>query len=276
MQNRLMRHIVVIFTLIAPLITPATAADRDKIIAFMEVTGFDVSLESLRLSAQNAPALIGVETGDFGISWTRLADKVFEPEALKQDAISILEGALDDDVLAHAAAFYASDLGQRLVIAENESHMADHDEKSAQGQELAAALMERNSPQPDYFIDMAESIDSLDHGIKAYQEVQIRFLMAAAASGLIEQRFSEDGLREAMRNDIPRIQQVVMANMIASNAYTYRDFSDDDMRAYRDALATPEMREVYALMNSIHYTLMADRFEILAAEMVKLHPSQAL
>ena len=37
-----------------------------------------------------------------------------------------------------------------------------------------------------------------------------------------------------------------------------------------------EMKEVYELMNAIHFAIMADRYERLAVEMVKLHPLQEL
>ena len=39
---------------------PLYGADRDKIKAFMKVTGFDVSLESMRVSAGDAPAMLGL------------------------------------------------------------------------------------------------------------------------------------------------------------------------------------------------------------------------
>ena len=104
---------------------PLCAAERTQIVEFMQVTGFDVSLESLRVSARDAPTMLGLDADDFGLSWTRLADRLFEPEALKRDALEILQQALQDDVLEHAAAFYGSELGQRLVVAENESHFLD-------------------------------------------------------------------------------------------------------------------------------------------------------
>ena len=81
------------------------AADRTKAIAFMEVTGFDVSLRSMRVSAADAPAMLGLDAEDFGLSWSRLADEIFEPTQIEQDALAILERALRDDVLMHVSAF---------------------------------------------------------------------------------------------------------------------------------------------------------------------------
>lgn len=254
----------------------AVAADRDKVVAFMQVTGFDASIASLRTNAKNAPAMLGLDADDFGVSWTNLADEIFEPEALKSEAVDILERTLDDDALAHAAAFYASDLGQRLVAVENESHFAEDDAKKAVGQAAAAELMARNSPQIGYFKDMADAIGSIDNSIAMFREVQVRLLMSAMASGLIENQLSEEDLRGILAVQDDEVRVEIMENIIVNNAFTYRGFSDDEMRQYRDALRTPQMGEVYALMDAVHYTLMADRYEKIAARMIELHPSQAL
>ena len=255
---------------------PAHTADREEIIDFMEVTGFDVSLESLRASARDAPSMLGLDAEDFGLSWTRLADRLFEPKALKLDAIEILQQALQDNVLKHAADFYASDLGRRLVVAENESHFVDSASKRKEGELLAAGLIARSSPQPQYFLDMAESIGSVGASIKSYREVQVRFMIAAMDAGLIEQRFDEKGLRALLAQQDDEARAVISDNLITSNAYTYRDFTDVEVEAYRDALAEDKMMQVYSLMNAIHYTIMADRYEKMASEMVKLTPSQEL
>ena len=108
--------LVLLMGLLAP---PAKAADRDQLEAFLEVTGFDVALESIRLSADSAPAMLGIEADDFGSEWQRLVREVFATELMHDMAVDILAETLSDELLAHGAEFYASDLGQRLVVAEN-------------------------------------------------------------------------------------------------------------------------------------------------------------
>jgi hypothetical protein len=252
------------------------AADRTKAIAFMEVTGFDVSLRSMRVSAADAPAMLGLDAEDFGLSWSRLADEIFEPTQIEQDALAILERALRDDVLMHVSAFYASNLGQRLVDAENESHFTGDLKKRELGHELAVSLENRGSPQPQYFRDMANDIGSIESSIRSYREVQVRFLMAAMSAGLMQRQLDEADLREILSLQDTEIKSAMMENIIVSNAYTYRKFSDLEVEQYRDALGTKEMREVYALMNAIHFTLMAERYEQMALKMADLHPSQSL
>ena len=271
-----MRKILVAISLLFLMVMPAKAADRTKIAQFMAVTGFDVALESMRLSARDAPTMLGLDADDFGLSWSRLADRIFEPEALKNDALEILDNALTDDVLAHATQFYGSKLGQRLVTAENESHGLEFEDREAEGARLAQALSARGSPQPQYFLDMAESIGYVGATIKAYREVQVRFLMAASLAGLIDQRFDEVDLRAMLAQQDDEVRRAMVENLIVANAFTYRDFTDSEIEIYRDALAMPQMMEVYELMNAIHFTIMADRFERMALEMVNLTPTQEL
>lgn len=271
-----MRKILVAISLLFLMVMPVKAADRTKIAQFMAVTGFDVALESMRLSARDAPNMLGLDEDDFGLSWSRLADRIFEPEALKNDALEILDNALTDDVLAHATQFYGSKLGQRLVTAENESHGLEFEDREAEGARLAQALSARGSPQPQYFLDMAESIGYVGATIKAYREVQVRFLMAASLAGLIDQRFDEVDLRAMLAQQDDEVRRAMAENLIFANAFTYRDFTDSEIEIYRDALAMPQMMEVYELMNAIHFTIMADRFERMALEMVNLTPTQEL
>ena len=271
-----MRKILLAMSLLFCTVMPVKSADRAQIAQFMAVTGFDVALESMRLSARDAPTMLGFDADDFGLSWSRLADRMFEPEALKSDALEILDKALTEDVLAHATGFYGSDLGQKLVTAENESHGLEFEDREVEGARLAQALAARGSPQPQYFLDMAESIGYVGATIKAYREVQVRFLMAASLAGLIDRRFDEVDLRAMLAQQDDEVRQAMSDNLIVANAFTYRDFTDREMEIYRDALAMPQMMEVYELMNAIHFTIMADRFERMAVEMVKLTPTQEL
>ena len=264
------------FLLIISAVVPSSAADRNAIETFMKVTGFDVSLESMRVSASDAPAMLGLDAADFGLSWKRIADELFEPESLKNDAVGILQQVLSENVLVHASEFYASELGIRLVKAENLSHFEDSDQKKIDGELILAELVDRSSPQPQYFREMADSIGALESGIRSFREVQVRFIMAAMGAGLIDRQIDEADLRSMLAQQDAEIKTNMLQSLIIANSYTYRNFTDLEIAQYRNALATDEMKEVYELMNAIHFALMADRYEQMALKMVKLHPLQEL
>ncbi|WP_298848317.1 DUF2059 domain-containing protein [uncultured Ruegeria sp.] len=278
-MTQLARHFA--FWFLAPFIAlvliplELSAANRDRIEAFLTTTGFNVALESIALSSRSAPQMLGMDPDGFGSDWTRLADEVFEIEAMHETAVSILEQTLSDEALTHAVDFYASDLGQRLVEAENASHMHEDDEaKQLEGQKIVSDLIKDGSQRVESFKRMNNAIDSTGTALRALQEIQLRFLLAASASGVIELQLDADELRALMKRNEAGMRQSLHLSSLAGAAYTYQDFSDADVDTYVEALEQPLMQEVYELLNAIQYEIMAMRFEVLAARMAELHPVQ--
>ncbi len=280
-RPRLARFVAPVFlvSLLVLFVTAAAAraADRDRLEAFLQVTGFDVSLESIKLSAGAAPEMLGVDPGVFGSEWTRVSGEVFDVPLMHDMALDILEQTLSDDLLAHAAEFYASDLGQRLVEVENASHMhEDDDAKREAGRALVGDWVQDANPRLEIIKRMNAAIDSTGTGARAFQEIQFRFLLAASAAGILELNVDPEDLRAMLAADEDRLRLALQESGLAGAAYTYNSLSDEDLTTYAEALEHPKMQEVYVLMNAVQFEIMANRFEVLAAEMAKLQPGQEL
>lgn len=265
------------FVVLVALALPLRAAERGALERFLEVTGFDVALDSIRLSADSAPEMLGLQTEDFGSEWSRLVQDVFDTDLMHDMATDILAETLSDDQLEHAADFYASDLGKRLVEVENKAHMTEDDGlKAESGAAIIAGLAGIESPRLETLRRLNVSSDVEEISVRAIQEVQIRFLLAAAGAGVIELQMEEPDLREAMRAQADELGAQIAENALANGAYTYQSFSDDDLEAYAEALEHPKMQQVYTLMNAVQYEIMANRFEAVAARLAAMQPSQDL
>lgn len=250
------------------------AAERERLEAFLEVTGFGVALDSIALSASGAPAMLGLSASDFGQSWTDIADEVFDTARMREMGLGILEQAMDDEMLGHAAEFYASDLGQRLVAVENASHLQeDDDAKRAEGEALLAQM---EPDRVEVLSEMNAAVDSAGTGVRAVQEIQVRFLLAASYAGVLESEIDEGMLRAVLAEGEEELRESLRASALANAAYTYQDLTTADLRAYVEALQQPTMARVYELMNAVQYEIMANRFEVLAARMRGLTPAQEL
>lgn len=270
---RLVLPLLALLLVIAPGIT--RGADRARIEAFLNVTGFDVALDSIAFSAASAPEMLGMAPDAFGADWERVTGEVFDTGVMRGIALDILEQTLEDGDLNHAVDFYASDLGQRLVEAENASHMMEDDSaKIAEGESIVADLVESGSDRVELFKRMNKAIDSTNSSLRAIQEIQFRFLMAASVAGIIDLRMDADELRGMLKQQEGQMRIALQRSALSGAAYTYRDFSDEDLLAYAEALETPEMARVYELLNAVQYEIMANRFEVLAGEMAHLHPGQ--
>ena len=256
---------------------PLRAADRDRLEAFLEVTGFGVALDSLALTAADAPQMLGMEASDFGSDWERVAGEVFDTDEMRDTALNILSQTLSDEDLAHAAGFYASELGQRLVEVENASHMVEDDAaKRDAGEERVADLMRAGDERLQVLKEMNAAIDSSGIAVRAVQEVQVRFLMAASHAGVLDNALDEQALRALLREGEDELRIELQAGALAGAAYTYAYISTEDLKAYREALEHPQMQRVYELLNAVQFEIMAGRYERLALRMADLHPGQDL
>jgi len=280
-MRRLARLPIALFficaTLLAGVSTGARAADREDVARFLTVTGFDVALESIRLSADSAPQMLGIDADAFGSEWQRLVREVFDTDVMLKMGTDILAQTLDEEALTHAADFYASDLGTRLVEAENAAHMSEDDAVEDEGgQAIIEGLRSISSPRIALLERLNNASDVEDNSIRALQEVQIRFLLAAAQAGVIELQLEEPDLRELMLSQEDEMRASIRENALVNSAYTYQAFSDDEIEAYAEALEHPLMQKVYALMNAVQYEIMANRYEAVALRLSGMQPSQDL
>lgn len=254
----------------------AHAADRGKLQAFLQVTGYDVVIESLQKGAMAGPGMVGEAPDTFGKQYARLAEQVFVPAEMTRRALDILEAVMPEDLVDAGADFYASDLGQRLVAVENASHMADDAMKYTEGRKLLQAMVDAGSPRLEMLKAMDRAIGSAETSRKAVVEIQVRFLLAAMAAGASPIDMTETELRAAlMREAVARAPQSEMLGLMA-NAWTYRDISDADLAAYVAALQTSEMRRVYEVLNATQFQVMIERYQALGERLGELQPQQDL
>jgi hypothetical protein len=269
--------LVAVMALLAAALPARAAVERAKAEAFLHVTGFDVALDSIALSAKDAPMMLGMKAEEFGLQWTQAAKEVFDPKRMREMALDILEPALDEELLSHATDFYASALGQRLVAAENASHMVEDDAaRRQQGEELLSAMQADNPARVTLLKEMNEAVDSEGLGARAAVELQLRFLMAASDAGVIDLKLNEPALRAMLSKDADELKERLETSALQSSAYTYRDFSDAELKKYDAALRDPRMQKVYQLMNAIQWEVMANRFEAIAVRMAGMDRGEEL
>ena len=273
--NRLAPFFTVLFTLVWT-VSGAQAAEDGKIREFLKVTGFDVAIASIQLGAMAGPALTGEDPEVFGKQWTRLAEEIFDPDEMIDDAVEMLAAVMPDPLLDHGVDFYGSDLGQRVVAVENESHMADDEKKYAEGETLAGKLIDEGSIRVDLFRAMSDAIGSTETAIRSIVEIQVRYLMAAVAAGASDFDISEEDLRLMLMEQAGQMREGIEVNTLISNAYAYRDLTDSELIDYLSALQDPQMGQVYEILNAVQYQIMADRYEALASRLADLSPEQEL
>jgi hypothetical protein len=254
----------------------AQAADRAALRQFLEVTGFDVAIIAMQQGAMSGPGVAGDAPGEFGTQYIALAERVFDPDLMLARAVEIMEAGMPDALVAHGVAFYGSELGKRLVTAENESQVTPDDERYAIGETLLETMVEDNPDRVEDYRLMMDAIGGVESSVRAVVEIQVRYLLSAIAAGSVDIDYSESELRTLVEQQTPEIRRNIAVYSMLGAAYAYRDISDDDVHAYREALEAPEMRQVYELLNAIQFEVMAERYEALATELAGLTPEQEI
>ncbi len=257
-------------------LAPAQATERAKLRAFLEVTGFDKAIEGLQDGAIAGPGLAGDAPDAFGSEWVRLAREIFDKPEMIEQTLDMMEAVMPEALIDHGAAFYATDLGQRLVAAENASIATPDDEKYALAEELVSDMIQSDPERIELFREMSDAIGGVEQSVRSAIEIQVRYLMAAIAAGSSDIDMSEADLRGLLESQADEIRQNVQIYSILGSAYTYRDFSNEELRLYVEALKHPQMRQVYEVLNAIQFEVMAARYERLAAALAGLAPQTEL
>lgn len=268
---------VLAFTLLAAsTLAAAAATDRGRLQAFMEVTGYDVVIDSLQLGAMAGPGLVGDAPATFGGQYRRLAQEVFDPKVMRARALDILSAVMPETLVDAGADFYASDLGQKMVTAENAAHVTDDGIVAETGSALVDAMRKDDPARIDILNDLRDAVGSEEVAQRGAVEIQVRFILAARAAGVLPDGPGETELR-AILLDAAKEQSAENATYaLISNAYTYREISDEDLRAYVEALKSPEMSQVYEILDAVQYQVMIERYEALGARLGDLAPQQDL
>lgn len=271
-QRVILGGLAAIVTVVMALAAPA--AERAELRAFLEVTGFDVAITSMQQGAMAGPGLAGDAPDAFGEQWVRLAEEVFDPDRMIDRTLDMMAAVMPDGLVEHGMEFYASDLGMRLVAAENESHVTPDEDRFAIGEDLVAAMLADNPDRAEDLRAMTNAIGGVDASVRAVIEIQLRYLLAASAAQAGEATYSEAELRAILAEMAPQIRENIEVYSLIGSAYTYRDFSDEEVAAYLAALEHPMMQQVYEVLNAVQHEVMAERYEALAARLDELSPQQ--
>lgn len=249
----------------------ATPLEREKVKIFLDVTGFDVAIETIVHSADLAPQMIGVEPDEYGSEWNDIVDVVFDKTQMRNMAVELLRDKLDPAALEYAQAFYESEIGQRLVRAENASHdIRDGVVTREAGTRIVAQMVSNGDSKLETFLRMARAINVDDFAVLSANALQLHFVLSAQDAGLIATNVDESMIRSALKEREPQLRRSIQQGTLANQAYTYQGFSKEDLLIYADALEHPHMQQVYRLLNSVQYEIQASRFELLAYRLAEL------
>lgn len=256
----------------------AFAASEEKVNEFLSVTGFDVAIDTLPSSAKGGPAILGLETRDFGPGFELAASRAFDLSTLRGEAIQKISEGLSEEEIEHAIDFYDSPLGRRLVKAENISHF-DEDSAARQirGRIILAGMdADAQEERMNVLNVLAQASVTMEESLRSQTGAQFRFLVAADYEGLHSLSLPEDMMYGLLLSSMLDMKDEILMDAVVSSAVTYESFSNEELVSYTKALQKEDMQSVYEVMDDVYFDLLGDSFVRLAEEMAKLGVSQEL
>ena len=96
------------------------------------------------------------------------------------------------------------------------------------------------------------------------------------ASGQLPGLTSEEDILEALAMQEPKIRSVVEQNVISSLAYTYRELTDAELRAYAEFLQTEPARAIYSVMDRAIEEVVRRDSRALGRDLIELSTQERL
>jgi hypothetical protein len=146
----------------------------------------------------------------------------------------------------------------------------------AEGGRLVEEMTANDPERLKLMSELATAVGATDVSIRALVEMQVRFTMAAAAAGSLDLGMGEDELRARSTEAMDGLRGQLQEMGVVGNAYTYRALSNEDIAEYVATLKTPEMQQIYEVLNAVQYEIMIEKYEELGSRMGELKPETDL
>lgn len=215
--------------------------------AVLELLRLDEILEVMRAEGLEH----GEEIGDIllgphdRVAWTRLVERIYAPDRMRAAMVAGVERGLPADgaTLAAAEAFFASDLGRRVVELEVTARQAmlddaveevareAWDEMDAEGGPRVAALRR--------FVEVGNLVEQ---NVAGGMNSTFAFYMGLRDSGAGFPGMDEADLLDDVRGQEPSIREEIDGWLHAYLAMAFGPLSDAELEAYTAFFASPEGR----------------------------------
>lgn len=177
--------------------------------------------------------------GKGGAGWQVQVAAIYDPDRLAENLRVALDDALDDEQTEAGIAFFASELGQRVLDLENQARirMGQQDVEDA-ARARAAELEGSGDARLAMINEMIETSDLVDRNVTSAMNSNFHFLRGLSESG--EMSMTEE---EMLANVLSERDDIIEDTISWTTGFlllAYSPLSDDELRRYIDFTAIPE------------------------------------
>ncbi|PWJ19368.1 DUF2059 domain-containing protein [Jannaschia seohaensis] len=171
--------------------------------------------------------------GKGGEGWRREVARIQAPERLTPFIHESLAEILRPGDLKKAHAFYASDLGQRIVGREVYARRQMLDGSvEAEAKQASATLLAADAPRALLIDQLIDSLDLVATNVSGGMNANFAFYRGLADGGALAERLAETDMLAMVREQEPEIRTATLSWLRAYLMMAYTPLSDEELARY--------------------------------------------
>lgn len=242
------------FLLLLPL--QAAAVEAAKMRQLLALMGFDVAVAATAPGLKSAKQGIAGRTPAFDDIWDRTVDQLFAPEILFNAQAEAVAPIMDETEWQTLMAYFTEGLGARVTEMENAAQRpAGQAEKDALGDRLVDRLKTENPERIAQIEELLTALSAEEQTLAHAMNMSYAMILGLASTGQIP-ALGEKLILEMLQAQAPAMRANIRASAFRSNAYIYRDLSNEEMAEYIAFLSADPARKLYAALHTQSAILM--------------------
>jgi hypothetical protein len=189
--------------------------------------------------------------GQGGPRWSAMVATIYDAPKLRQEFEAGLQDALRDDpaTVAAAQAFFASDLGQRVLGLEIEARSALLDEAAEEAARVEAERMQVDrDPRFGLIRDMAEAGDLIEMNVAGALTANLAFFQGMSDVGIPGMVMDEEQMMTDVWGQEDSIRDETAKWLYPYLALAYKPLTDEELKTYIDFMGSAEGKRMNAAL----------------------------
>ncbi len=183
--------------------------------------------------------------------WSAIIDGIYDRDAMIAVFTTRFAAELadDPDTVAAATAFFASDLGQRIVTLEIEARRAMLDDAVTEAAKvLAQDMFAEEDPRIALLQDFAEAADLIELNVTGGLNGNYAFMRGMADAGGPAAQMTDDEMLSDVWGGERRVRAQTTEWLYSYFALAYQPLNDDELLEYADFWRTPAGKKTNAAL----------------------------
>jgi hypothetical protein len=237
----------------APAPTTETAPAGDNVMALTEAIKLDELLGVLRDEglAYGKEYEAEMFPSGGGPGWAAAVDRIYDREVLRAGFVAALQAELgsEPELLAEIVAFYATDLGQRVVTLEIEARRAFLDDAAEDAARVAADKRRTGrDPRAGQIERFIAAGDLLEMNVAGALSGNLAFMTGMNDSGAYGPGLPQDQLMQDVWGQEARIREDTLSWLNAYLGLAYQPLSEAELDTYIAFMESPGGQRLYAAL----------------------------